>query len=236
MTITEGARFVARMAKAHVVVEQKSLTSDVPVDVTMGGGTIKANGLQITDDGARILFLNGVKARFRADAEKGDQTPMIARRLALPAALALCLLGLPALAQDKNAGKPTDIEANKMEIIDAEKKAIFTGSVNAKRGDVTLKSDKLVVYYDEVKQPDGTSKTDATNLEATGSVIIKTKKETITGDWAKINPKTNKLVVGGNVKLVQGATVLTGPELRADLDTNKVEMLGGRVKGSFLPN
>jgi lipopolysaccharide export system protein LptA len=37
------------------------------------------------------------------------------------------------------------------------------------------------------------------------------------------------------VKLVQGSTVLTGKELRADLNTDKVEMKGGRVKGSFLP-
>ena len=58
-------------------------------------------------------------------------------------------------------------------------------------------------------------------------------RETITGDWAKFDPQANKLVVGGSVKLVQGSTVLTGKELRADLDTNKVEMTGGRVKGQF---
>ena len=87
----------------------------------------------------------------------------------------------------------------------------------------------------EVKQADGTSKTDATNLNARGAVTIKTRRETISGDWAKFDPQANKLVVGGNVKLVQGSTVLTGKELKADLNTNKVEMSGGRVKGSFLP-
>ena len=59
--------------------------------------------------------------------------------------------------------------------------------------------------------------------------------QTITGDWAKFNPQTNKLVVGGKVKLAQGSTVLQGNELHADLNTDKVEMKGGRVKGSFLP-
>jgi lipopolysaccharide export system protein LptA len=43
------------------------------------------------------------------------------------------------------------------------------------------------------------------------------------------------LVVGGNVKLVQGKTVLTGNELQSDLKANKTQMTGGRVKGSFLP-
>jgi len=100
---------------------------------------------------------------------------------------------------------------------------------------VRLTCDELKVKYDEVKQPDGTTKTDATDLDAKGNVVIKTAKETITGDWAKYNPQTDELVVGGNVKLVQGSTVLTGKELKANLKTDKIEMGGGRVKGSFLP-
>ena len=133
------------------------------------------------------------------------------------------------------ATKQVDIEANQMEIFDTEKRAVFRGNVDARRSDVSLKCDELTVKYDEVKQPDGTTKTDATDLDAKGSVVIKTAKETITGDWAKFNPQTNQLVVGGKVKLVQGTTVLQGNELHADLDTDKVEMKGGRVKGSFLP-
>ncbi|WP_373503981.1 LPS export ABC transporter periplasmic protein LptC [Aestuariivirga sp.] len=73
--IVQKDRFTALMEKAHVVVEEKKLTSDVPVDVTFGSGTIRANGMQITDDGARILFLNRVKAQFDAPAAKGDSKP-----------------------------------------------------------------------------------------------------------------------------------------------------------------
>ncbi|MCB1378388.1 MAG: LPS export ABC transporter periplasmic protein LptC [Alphaproteobacteria bacterium] len=160
---------------------------------------------------------------------------MIRKLTIVSAALALGLTATAALAQEAKKSKQTDIEANQMEIIDAEKKAIFKGDVKAVRGDTTMRSDVMVVFYEEVKQPDGSTKTDATNIDATGSVVIKTRKETITGDRAQINPQTNKVVVTGNVKLVQGATVLTGPELRADLDADRVEMLGGRVKGSFLP-
>ena len=130
---------------------------------------------------------------------------------------------------------PVDVIANEMEILDADKKAIFRGAVDATRGTTNLKADTLTVLYAEVKQPDGTSKTDATDLDARGNVTIKTPKETITGDWAKYNPQTDKLVVGGNVKLVQGSTVLTGNELHADLKTDRMQMTGGRVKGSFLP-
>lgn len=143
-----------------------------------------------------------------------------------------------AKAGDKAGAKapvPVDVVANEMEILDAEKKAIFRGAVDATRGATNLKSDTLTVTYAEVKQPDGTTKTDATDLDAQGNVTITTAKETITGDWAKYNPQTDKLVVGGKVKLVQGSTVLTGNELHADLKTDRMQMTGGRVKGSFLP-
>lgn len=68
-------RFTARMDKANIVVEEKRLVSGGPVAVTFGSGTVNANGMQITDDGRRILFLNGVKARFEAPQAKGDVIP-----------------------------------------------------------------------------------------------------------------------------------------------------------------
>lgn len=145
-------------------------------------------------------------------------------------------------AKDAKAGDakakdatPVDIVANEMEILDKEKKAIFRGAVDATKGTTNIKSDTLTVTYADVKQPDGTTKTDATDIDAEGNVTITTPKETITGDWAKYDPQTEKLTVGGKVKLVQGTTVLQGNQLAADLKTNRTQMTGGRVKGSFLP-
>lgn len=158
------------------------------------------------------------------------------RKMALAAAaLGLAYFGTPALAAEQAPPPQVDIEANQMEILDSEKKAVFKGGVVASRAGVTLKCDELAVKYDDVKQPDGSTKTDATDLDAKGSVTITTARETITGDWARFNPQANTLVVGGAVKLVQGTTILTGKELHANLETNKIEMSGGRVKGSFLP-
>lgn len=159
------------------------------------------------------------------------------RKIAIAAAALMFMLAAqPGFAEDaKKPDKPVDIESDQMEIKDKEKQAIFTGNVDAKRSDVTLRCDRLVVDYGETKQADGTSKTEVSKLDATGNVVIITAKEKITGDWAKMNVKTNDLVVGGNVTLVQGNTVLKGQKLNANLDTNKVEMSGGRVKGSFLP-
>lgn len=72
VTIVQKSRFTARMAKAHVMVEDKIITSDVPVDVEFGDSTIRANGMKITNDGGNILFFNGVKARFAGAPATGE--------------------------------------------------------------------------------------------------------------------------------------------------------------------
>jgi lipopolysaccharide export system protein LptA len=43
------------------------------------------------------------------------------------------------------------------------------------------------------------------------------------------------LDVTGNVKVVQGKTVLRGPRLNVNLKTKYTKMTGGRVKGRFVP-
>jgi lipopolysaccharide export system protein LptA len=176
------------------------------------------------------------------------------------------LSGLPAVAQtvdtaaaskESKTPKNVDIEADTMEILDQEKKAIFTGNVNAKRGNVTLKCEKLVVTYTEspqaptAKQQTGTQtasetqgssnqgqvdkKTEVTFLDAEGSVVIVTSSQTVTGKTAHMDVKANKLWVKGGTKVVQGKTIMNGDQLFVDLKTNKSEMTGGRVKGSFAP-
>jgi lipopolysaccharide export system protein LptA len=138
-------------------------------------------------------------------------------------------------ATASHAKGPVDVEANSMEIIDANKQAVFRGQVNATREGQRMQADEMVVNYADVKQPDGSSTTDVTNLDAKGHVTITTKTQVITGDWAKMDVPADKLVVGGNVKVVQGKTVLAGQKLDVDLNTNRTLMSGGRVKGTFVP-
>jgi lipopolysaccharide export system protein LptC len=75
VTLVSEGRFTARMAKAHVVVADKKLTSNTPVTVDLGSSHIDANGLEITDNGKKILFSNGVRAKFRAKGQLGDGKP-----------------------------------------------------------------------------------------------------------------------------------------------------------------
>jgi len=151
----------------------------------------------------------------------------------VPAIVALAVLVPdPALAQTAKAPVAVNIEADQMEILDADKKAVFRGNVDATRGNVNLKAAEVTVTYAEVKQADGTSKTDATNLDAKGGVTIKTPRETITGDWAKFDPQSNELLVGGSVKLVQGST--GGDDRRPGEGQFPAEVRSCRSDGPYL--
>ncbi len=139
------------------------------------------------------------------------------------------------LAEESQTSKDVDIEADQMQVLEDQRQAIFTGNVDAKRGGVTLNSEKLVVHYSENKQQDGSNKTEVTLLDATGSVVIVTRNQHITGQWAKMDVKANQVRIGGNVVVKQGKTIIKGQKLFVDLDKNISEMSGGRVKGSFVP-
>jgi hypothetical protein len=52
------------MEKAAINTEDQSLVSQSPVKVDMQGTLIEAQSLTVTQNGTRILFKGGVKARF----------------------------------------------------------------------------------------------------------------------------------------------------------------------------
>jgi lipopolysaccharide export system protein LptA len=145
------------------------------------------------------------------------------------------VLALPLLKSAALADNNVNVEADAMEIIDAEHKTIFTGNVVAKRPTDTIRADEMIVTSAEQKQTDGTTKSVTDFVNAKGNVTINTKNATITGEWCKFDVLNNQLVVGGNVRLTQGATVVKGQKLNVDLATNHLQMSGGRVSGSFVP-
>jgi lipopolysaccharide export system protein LptA len=140
------------------------------------------------------------------------------------------------IAQSARQPDEVNIEADRMEVLDQENRAIFIGNVDAKRGNIAFKTDRLVADYEETGGESGGNGTNVTFLEATGAVVIETTQQRITGTWARMDVKSNQVTVGGNVVVTQGSTVLRGEQLVVDLDKDTSEMTGGRVRGRFVPN
>jgi lipopolysaccharide export system protein LptA len=129
-----------------------------------------------------------------------------------------------------------NIEADSMEVLEADKRAIFKGNVNAQRTGTRLRSDRMVVTYRDVPQADGSKRTDVALIDARGNVEIKTARQTITGEHAILDVAGDLLTVTGNVVVREGSTVIRGAKLRADLKRKTSSMTGGRVRGSFVPD
>lgn len=138
----------------------------------------------------------------------------------------------PAFAQDQGT---VDIEASEMEILETDKLAIFRGDVVARRPTDTIRCQEMIVSYTDVKKSDGSSSSEVEKLDCKGSVNIQTESQKITGNSAKFYLLKDELIVSGNVTVVQGKTVIRGPQLTVDLKTKRTRMSGGRVKGKFTP-
>lgn len=162
--------------------------------------------------------------------------------MALAAAAAMWMVPGPGAAQvvgdkiiantQEGQGKPVQIEADSMEVKQEDKQAVFTGNVDAVKGNVHMTSDNLVVDYEDVPSGEG-KKTKVTFLNARGSVVVVSKGQTVKAQWAKMDVKANTVVMGDKVTVIDGKSVIQGKRLEMDLTTGKSKLIGGRVRGTF---
>jgi lipopolysaccharide export system protein LptA len=194
------------------------------------------------------------------------------RPVALGIALALPLFAVAAggaLAQQEKKqaspfqgfssdnGKPVDVNSDSLEVYQNEQKAIFVGNVVAVQGDSTLKTPRLVVYYENTNAAgaNGGSSSDAgkpeaapaktstapssqssiKRLEASGGVVVTSQDQKATGDNGVFDMATNTAVLTGNVVMTQGANVVRGKELHVDLKTGLAKVSGG-TNAIFIQN
>jgi lipopolysaccharide export system protein LptA len=77
-----------------------------------------------------------------------------------------------------------------------ERTAVFTGRVVARQDDVTIYSDKLIIYYGENEEQ-------VDKIEATGSVRILQTNRVGTGGHALYENKVGKITLSVNPKVTQ---------------------------------
>jgi lipopolysaccharide export system protein LptA len=125
-----------------------------------------------------------------------------------------------------------DINSNYMEMIDAKKMIIFTGDVVAKRGDVTLYTEKLDVYYQE--NPD-TRKKEMDYMIATGNVKVIQNEKTAIGEMARYSKKEDMIVLEGKPAIIieKGENQVTGSKITFYLKENKSFIEGNRPRIIF---
>lgn len=166
----------------------------------------------------------------------------------LATALLVCSawLALPGEAQGApanfDANEPINFSADRLEVAEEEHIATFTGNVRAVQSDFSLAADSVKVYYRSGSE--GASVVGAggsvSRIDINGNVRIESQGDLARGDWAIYDVDRSIVIMGGQVTLQRGDTVIRGSRLELDLNTGRTRFaaipLPGkdqRVEGTF---
>jgi lipopolysaccharide export system protein LptA len=148
---------------------------------------------------------------------------------------------------DPNA--PIDIDADQLDVNDKQKNAVFRGNVKAVQGEFVIKTPELVATYSGDMQladvtattPDKTpgakkSSTELTHIRANTKVNVTSKDgQSVDGDWADYDAKANTVVVGGEVVLAKGGSMVRGTRLVIDMTSGQSTIETAPGKAVALP-
>jgi lipopolysaccharide export system protein LptA len=140
-----------------------------------------------------------------------------------------------------NGNEPIEIESDKLEVQEAENKAIFTGNVAVTQGPTVLKSGTMTVFYAKDGGSAATGSSNIDRLEVDGKVYVKSDKQVATGDSGVFDMKSEVLTLSGKeVVLSEGSNVLRGCKLTVQMKTGRAQVdgcsKGGRVQMKLDPS
>ena len=140
----------------------------------------------------------------------------------------------PAAGQQRagfNSNSPVDVDADRIEVQDRADRAIFSGNVIVRQGNMTMNAARLTVFYTN------TSGVNVERLVAQGGVTLRTPGETARGSTAIYDVDRRLVTMTGGVNLTQGQNRVQGGRLVLDLNSHRAVMDGGgsngRVSGRF---
>lgn len=127
--------------------------------------------------------------------------------------------------------EPYEIDADELEVLDAEKIAILTGNVNVRQGTSLLKAPYLKVFYDNAGDAgSGAESQGIRRLEARNGVYVESGTQVATGDEADYDAEAEEMIMTGNVVLVDGCNVIKGDQLYVNLRTGESKVTAPQKK------
>src|SRR6185503_3488814 len=139
---------------------------------------------------------------------------------------------------DTGSNNPIQIEADKLEVRDQDKLAVYSGHVRVRQGETILEAPELrISYAGEAPKAGAAGTTGASavsgpagskvsRIEAGPGVNVRSGDRTAAGDRVVFDMAKNLVTLSGNVILTQGNNVVRGDRLVVDLTTKR-----GRVEG-----
>lgn len=132
---------------------------------------------------------------------------------------------------------PIDVDADRIDVLDQQNQAIFTGNVRVRQANLTLEADRIKVAYSRPVKGDPVIQ----RLDADGNVRLATPSERATARFGIYDVNKRILTLIGNVVLTQGTTKVQGNRLTIDLASGRSTLdgrastgqPGSRVSGRF---
>lgn len=131
------------------------------------------------------------------------------------------LLAASALAADDSSA-PIHIEADRMISQEQDNSVVFIGNVDARQGDITIRSEEMTVYYTQDDKNKGKSSSNQVKR-----LICKKNVEITQDDWLGTGnrmdylAKDRKVILTGNAKAWQGQNMVSGKTITYYLDEKR---------------
>ena len=140
--------------------------------------------------------------------------------------ISILFLFLPILAnaedQQARIKGPITITSETLTSDNKAHTALFERNVVAKTTDLTIYSDKMLVYYKE----DGGS---VTKIEATGNVKVLKESRIITSKTAVYYADEEKVIFTGEPRAMDGDNVVTGTKIVYLMDSDRFQVENSKV-------
>lgn len=213
--ITSDKGLKAKLTRATVLAKEGLVTSQEPVSVEFPGGSVQANSLTLRQKTREVTFVDAVKARLQPAAKPGEEA-----------------LDKKSVAGNAFAASdaPVDITAQRLDIKDGQKTALFTGDVIAVQGDAAISTPELEVLYAGDVTPAVSATPKAANPAAPGAgkvskinakgpvTMTRGAADRVTCDAAEFDTAGSTAVLTGRVVMTSGADRRAASD-RADLDS-----------------
>jgi len=129
---------------------------------------------------------------------------------------------------------PIQVDAQALEVHEenGQRVSVFSGGVSIVRGNTTMKAGAVSLY----SPAQGATASSFSRIEATGKIVVTSGEQSVTGQSAVVDMKSNTITVSGGVVLSQGPNVITGSRLVVNMSTGtaRVEQEPGKqIRGIF---
>jgi lipopolysaccharide export system protein LptA len=126
-----------------------------------------------------------------------------------------------------DASQPVEVTADNLTVDQNSNSAVFLGNARVVQGDLILAADKIMVIYNAEQSA-------IERVEATTNVVFTNGSEIAEAQSGVYYVDQGTVNLAGDVVLVQGINAISGDALKMDLKTNRGTM-SGNVRTVFVP-